>query len=290
MTTDTVLLCASLDRTLLPNGGAEESSPARPVFRQVAERPEIELAYASGGDLAFLCEALEQYELPTPRYAICDVGTAIHERTGDGWRAWDDWTEQIAAEWNGIERGELEALFADLESLSLQGPSQQKGLKLSYVSPVDFDIHSMEKELRMRLQKHGCHAAFVWSRDVQDTMRRLDIVPERGTKVDAIRYIMERTGHGPFDTVVAGASGSDLDLLGSGLRAVAVGNASDDVKYGARTEVLEKGIGDQLYVAHGDFHGMNGNYVAGVLEGLAYFVAPADAWIREALETAGKET
>jgi hypothetical protein len=39
------------------------------------------------------------------------------------------------------------------------------------------------------------------------------------------------------------------------------------------------GHGDQLYIARGDFQGMNGNYSAGMLEGIAHYHPKTLAWM-----------
>jgi hydroxymethylpyrimidine pyrophosphatase-like HAD family hydrolase len=70
-----ILICSDLDRTLIPNGYQEESAHARPVLRQLAENPNIYLAYVSGRDKKLILDAIEEFYLPTPDYAIGDVGT-----------------------------------------------------------------------------------------------------------------------------------------------------------------------------------------------------------------------
>jgi hypothetical protein len=50
-----------------------------------------------------------------------------------------------------------------------------------------------------------------------------------------------------------------------------VANASDEVRQTAIAGSARSGNGDRLYCARGDFDGMNGNYAAGILEGIAHF-------------------
>ena len=83
--------------------------------------------------------------------------------------------------------------------------------------------------------------------------------------------------------VFAGDSGNDMDALTSGLRAILVKNATEDVREEAFEILSKKQMADRLYMARGDFLGMNGNYTAGVLEGLAYFFPQTKKWIREAM-------
>ena len=89
--------------------------------------------------------------------------------------------------------------------------------------------------------------------------------------------------HKDFDeenTVFAGDSGNDLPALTSGLQAVLVHNARREVREEALRSVREKGISERLYLALGDFLDMNGNYAAGVLEGLAHFQPDTLCWLK----------
>jgi hypothetical protein len=51
-----------------------------------------------------------------------------------------------------------------------------------------------------------------------------------------------------------------------------VANASADVRDEAKQMALNLGEMDALYLAHGGFLGMNGNYSAGILEGVAHYM------------------
>jgi hypothetical protein len=61
----------------IPNGNQEESVHARAVFRQLAENSNISLAYVSGRDKKLILDAIEEFYLPLPDYAIGDVGTIL---------------------------------------------------------------------------------------------------------------------------------------------------------------------------------------------------------------------
>jgi hypothetical protein len=90
---------------------------------------------------------------------------------------------------------------------------------------------------------------------------------------------MNKKGFSEKHTVFAGDSGNDLPALTSGLQAVLVKNAADYVRHEAREMVTENGFEDMLYFARGGFLGMNGNYCAGVLEGLAHFLPKTKEWM-----------
>jgi hypothetical protein len=118
-----------------------------------------------------------------------------------------------------------------------------------------------------------------------DEQRRLglvDVLPQRASKMHAIRYLMDQKGYLKNRVVFCGDSGNDLDVLTSDIQVVLVKNASADVRREARQTVAENGQAETLYVARGGFLGMNGNYAAGVLEGLVHFAPEVKPWIEAA--------
>nr|WP_303908912.1 HAD-IIB family hydrolase [Thiohalomonas denitrificans] len=281
MTNPSILLCSDLDRTLLPNGAAPESAEARPRLRTLAARPELMLAYVSGRHQALLRQAIADYAIPNPDYAIGDVGTTLYEIHGDHWRPWREWAEHIAPDWSGADHGDLAALFADLDLLRLQEPEKQNTFKLSYYAPSGLVRDELLAEMRSRLAAKDVRASLIWSVDEAADIGLLDVLPASATKLHAMEFLMARRGFDATRTVFAGDSGNDLPVVTSGrLRAVLVRNAHSEVVSEASRSLRVLGLERRLYVARGGFHHMNGNYSAGVLEGLAHFLPETEAWMR----------
>lgn len=274
-----ILLCTDLDRTLLPNGFQPESPDALPRFRKLAAHPELALAFVSGRDKALLLDAMHEYDLPEPDYAIGDVGTTIYRVQGDTWEVWNAWHDEIAPDWKGCRHGELAGLFDDIDELQLQEPEKQNIFKLSYYVPVTFDPTGLIAEMTNRLNSLSVAASLVWSVDEVAGRGLLDVLPARANKYHAIRFLMEREGYRESSTVFAGDSGNDLPVLTSGLQAVLVRNATEEVRQAATKSAHEKGAANRLYLARGGFHGMNGYYTAGVIEGLVHFVPAVEGWL-----------
>lgn len=275
-----ILICSDLDRTILPNGKEPQSPKALEIFRQFVQRPEITLAYVSGRSEKLLKSALDDFGIPVPDYAIGDVGTTIYE-PGRNWQSWEDWAEEIARDWQGKSWEHLRELFSDIPSLRLQENDKQNNYKLSYYADMDVDVAELKGELDQRLEKNGIQASIIWSIDEQKEVGLLDILPERATKVHAIRFLMEKGGFLPENTVFAGDSGNDLPALTSGLNAVLVKNGRDDVRRESLEIMNSKNMRSRLYLAEGDFLGMNGNYCAGVLEGIAHFLPETLEWMEK---------
>jgi hypothetical protein len=108
----------------------------------------------------------------------------------------------------------------------------------------------------------------------------MDVLPESATKLHAVQFLRERQGFDLQQTVFAGDSGNDLPVVTSGeLQSVLVKNAHPDVINAAQKALQEKGASERLYVARGGFLQMNGNYSAGVLEGVVHFLPQAKPWL-----------
>lgn len=275
-----LFLFTDLDRTIVPNGPQPESPHARPIFRRLAARPEVTLIYVTGRNVKLIKEAIQEYDLPTPDYAIGDVGTTIY-RTGSGqWQAWEPWIDEIRPDWKGMAHDNLAALLADIDALDLQESEKQNRFKLSYYAPTETDRDLLLAKVRRRLEPTGVKASLIWSIDEIAHVGLLDILPQRATKIHAIRFLMQEQGAEESQSVFAGDSGNDLPALTSGLPAVLVKNARAEVREEARQIAAQKGIGKQLYIAKGQFRSMNGNYSAGVLEGVAHFYPVTIEWMQ----------
>ncbi|MGD2167711.1 MAG: HAD-IIB family hydrolase [Gammaproteobacteria bacterium] len=277
-----LFVCTDLDRTLLPNGVEPEAPRARERFSRLTARPEVTLAYVTGRHRELVEEALDTFALPLPDYVIGNVGTSIYSVRRDGdWRMLTAWQEAIAPDWNGVTRKELERLLRGIGELELQPDEKQNRFKLSYYVPIAADRLGLDTAISERLLRRGVRARIVHSTDELAGVGLLDILPQRASKLHAIEYLMDTLGFDIGETVFSGDSGNDLEVLVSPIPAVLVANAVDEVREAATTAAAEKGISERLYLARGGFLDMNGNYAAGILEGIAHFHPHVAAWIEE---------
>ena len=275
-----LLICTDLDRTLIPNGAQPESSGAREHFAQLVARPEVVLAYVSGRDRGLVEEAISEYSLPVPDYAIGDVGTTIY-RVGatHAWQHDAAWEQEILQDWGGHSHRELAQALSDLPALRPQEAGKQNTCKLSYYPPVDIDTAALSRTIDQRLRALGVKPRLVWSVDEVAATGLLDVLPARASKLHAIEALMRELEFDPVQSVFCGDSGNDLEVLASAIPAVLVANAATEVRADADRLAREAGQEDRLYLARGDFHGMNGNYAGGMLEGIEYYHPGSSAWM-----------
>ena len=274
-----LLLCTDLDRTVLPNGAQPESAGARGRFAALAARPEVTLVYVTGRHRHLVEQAMHDYELPSPDYVISDVGTVIYQVAGHDWQQWRDWQQEIEPDWAGLGHADLQVLLLDVAGLRLQESGKQNLHKLSYYVPLDADTESLSAAIRRRLEARGIRASLVWSIDEPNGVGLLDVLPGRADKRHAVTFLMQRNGFGLDETVFAGDSGNDLPVLVSEIPAVLVANASGAVRHEALSQAAASGNPSTLYIAQGGYLGMNGNYTAGVLEGVMHYHPAVAHWL-----------
>ena len=279
-----ILICSDLDRTLIPNGYQEESAHARPAFRRLAEHPQIYLAYVSGRDSKLILDAIEEFYLPLPDYAIGDVGTTLYRVTNDHWQLSEDWSDEIGKDWKGLSWEALAEFFEDMGDIRLQEPEKQTRYKLSFYTDQNIDHQRLINDIRRILKQKRVRANIIWSVDETGTNGLLDILPPRANKLHAIQFLMQQEQFSEDRTVFAGDSGNDLDVLTSGLQSILVKNAMEDVRQEAVEALSAKRMMNHLYLPEGNFWGLNGNYAAGVMEGLVHFVPETGELVAEAVE------
>ncbi|MBC8209832.1 MAG: HAD-IIB family hydrolase [Gammaproteobacteria bacterium] len=275
-----ILICTDLDRTLLPNGPQPESADARRRFRTLVEHQEIQLVYVTGRDQQLVLNAMLMYQLPQPEYVIADVGTTIYRIDADGeWTAVQEWQQQIDRNWNGYSRQQLAELIHQRD-LRLQEPSKQNLHKLSYYVPLKAKQQNISAAIQTVFQQHGIQASLIWSIDEPNGIGLLDIVPASASKFHAIEFLLQWLQLNPSQCVFCGDSGNDMEVLLSPLNSVLVANSSAAIQQMARAGVSQQGLEPSLYIATGDFLGMNGFYSAGMLEGIAHFFPHTYDWMQ----------
>jgi len=234
------------------------------------------LAYVTGRHRALIEQAIAEFDLPQPNFAIADVGTTIYQVDSSGWQQWDEWGAQIAPDWCGLSHDELYRILSVFPALQLQEKEKQGSHKLSFYVPLEIDDQALIGKMDARLKQNGIKANLIWSIDEETGLGLLDVLPASANKLHAIMFTMQQYGFIHENTMFAGDSGNDLDVLLSNIPAVLVANADIEVQ-----RLAANANKDTLYIAKGDYLGMNGNYSAGILEGAAHYWPEVDAWLRK---------
>ncbi|MCL5974606.1 MAG: HAD-IIB family hydrolase [Gammaproteobacteria bacterium] len=267
-----LLLCTDMDRTVIPNGMQAEHPDARRRFRQFCQSDNICLVYVTGRHRQLVEKAIRTYSLPLPDYIISDVGTKIFQFKDKRWQEVQSWCDEIDQDWNGNSHSDLKALLSDIKDLQLQELSKQNTHKLSFYLPLYLDKDAVINSVQQRLAAKQIQASVMWSIDELTNVGLLDVLPEHATKLHAIEFLQNRLGYDDKEVIFAGDSGNDMPVLASPIQSVVVNNASAEIKAMAQQLVTENGHPQSLYIAVNPGPlGMNGNYSAGVLQGVWHY-------------------
>ncbi len=276
-----LLLCTDLDRTLLPNGTQPESVSVRKKFSRFAMRDEVTLVYVSGRDKALVQQAIKNYQIPSPSFVIADVGATIYRIQNKKFHAMEQWDSEIGNDWDGKSNKDLQKLLSRFKDLRIQEYGKQKPHKLSYYVPLHTDHENLLNEINSCFEKQAVEANLIWSIDDGAGLGLLDILPASANKKHAIEFIMSEFNFSLDETIFAGDSGNDISVMVSPIHSILVANAKDDVKKMAIEQAHQNDTSHSLYLAKGDFFGMNGNYSAGILEGIVHYIPEVKNWMEE---------
>ena len=274
-----LLLCTDLDRTLLPNGPQPESASARKKFTQLASRDEVTLIYVSGRDKFLVQQAIKNFDIPLPDFVIADVGSTIYQIKNEKWDHLNKWDSEIENDWNGKSNKDIQELLKDFNDIRIQEDGNQKSHKLSYYVPLYTNHESLFNQIKSCFEQSNIKANLIWSVDDLSNVCLLDILPASANKKHAVEFIMREYNFNHDNTVFAGDSGNDISVMASSIQSVLVANATNEVKQMALKQAEINNENNSLYIAKGEYFGMNGNYSAGILEGVAHYIPIVESWI-----------
>ncbi|MBB1073839.1 HAD hydrolase family protein [Rhodoferax sp. 4810] len=274
-----LLLCTDLDQTLLPNGAHPESPQAWHDFQHLLTIAPITLVFVTGRSLALVITAIEQYALPLPTYIISDVGTNLYCQHQGQWQLLSAWHHHINCHWPAPD--EIKKCLALLPELTLQASVHQGDYKVSYLLPICANPVAYCEQIQQQLLAANMQVRLIYSADVIHQTGLLDIVPNSASKRHAIEFLQQLLGYTHHTTLFAGDSGNDLEVLASSIPAVLVANAAPQIRHIAQQHAQVAGCAAQLYCAQGGWRDYNGNYSAGILEGIAHFRPDIIALINE---------
>ncbi len=266
-----LLLCTDMDRTVVPNGEQPEHPDARKRFSEFCNCPDVTLVYVTGRHQELVKQAINTYDLPEPDFAITDVGTKIYKVVDAQWHEMDTWGKEIDTAWNGYNHQQIKQFLKDVPHLSAQESSKQNTHKLSYYLPLQVDKDNVILEMGKCLNRENIAASLIWSIDEPNDIGLIDVLPRNATKLHAIEFLQQQLTYSIEEVVFAGDSGNDLPVLVSSIPSVLVANAAEEIKQAAQQGAEKNGHVDALYLANASELGMNGNYSAGVLEGVWHF-------------------
>ena len=181
-----------------------------------ANRKCVSFGIATGRSLKSALLVLRRYKIPQPDVLITSLGTEIYyapNLIGDA-----AWTRHIDHLWNPKN---IHHVLSELPGLRLQPKSEQSNYKLSYY--IDPDIAPDRDEIKRLLHQHEQTANVVFAFG-----QFLDIIPIRASKGLALRWFCEQWDIPLENTLAAGGSGADEDMMRGNTMAVVVANRHEE--------------------------------------------------------------
>ncbi len=203
-------------------------------------RDSVGFGVATGRTIESTMKHLAETGIPVPDVLITSVGSEIYYM-GKFIRD-NGWTAHIRQKW---DRNQIEKLLSPLPFLEIQEPETQRDFKLSYfMEPGKKRLQTIHDIL----DKNSCRYNLIYSHN-----QFLDILPQRGSKGKAIRYLSYKWEIPLENFLVAGDSGNDEEMLKGEPLGVIVGNYSEE---------LEKLRGRRR------IHFSKKNHAAGIIDGI----------------------
>lgn len=250
-------LATDLDGTLIPLASHAEHVADLQKLGQVIQQHSLMLLYATGRHPASIFEAMSQYQLPIPEWAICDVGTTILKRTPDGtFESEPAYERQLAELSNHFPAEDVRLLCECVQFARLQEQEKQGRFKVSFYTEVG-QLSQATSAIKTLLQNALADWNVISSVDPFTNDGLIDVLPEGVSKAYAIEWWRQNHGLECRQIAYAGDSCNDLAALTAGYHGIVVANAADDL----REQLKEFADSQSLFYS-------KSKATSGVLEGL----------------------
>jgi len=238
------LFVTDLDHTLV----GDETALAtlnRQLSRHREEHGTI-IVYSTGRSPTLYQELRQEQDMIDPDYTVLSVGTLIYP--GNSTTALVKWADYLSPGW---DRERIVAIASQFPDLTPQPESEQTPHKISYFLDEAIAPKIMT-QLEEQIRDTNLDVQLVYSGG-----HDLDILPQRGNKGTAVRFLQEQLAIAPERTVVCGDSGNDLSMFTpKQSQGIIVGNAKPELR-----EWYQSTQPNHVYLARG-------HYANGILEGL----------------------
>ncbi len=279
----TYILCTDLDRTLIPNGHLPPDPNAIPTLHALLNQIDLTLIYVSGRDIKLVQQAIEKYQLPFPNYAITDVGSQIYQLNKSSWQQNTDWYQTLQQYWDEQKIITIKDELPKIDGVVSQEPEKQSDFKASYYFSTDLDLLKLNDTVEQICKRANFHANIIISIDETTDTGLLDIIPDHASKYLALKFLARQHDYNIDRLVYSGDSGNDMSVLSSSLNAILVNNTETEIKQQVIQLSEQNNFRKHIYLAKGNFTGLNGNYCSGILEGLAYYFPELENTIQQQL-------
>lgn len=235
------MIVTDIDQNLL----GDDDSLTKFIDMIQRQRRSVSFAVATGRSIDNALAVLKRHGIPQPDVLISSLGTDIHY--GKALNRDDRWADHIDHDWSGRR---VRHVLSEVPGLLLQERRQQSPFKISYF--YDAALAPTADEIITLLHQREVTANVTLSFG-----QYLDILPPRASKGLAVRYVANRLEIPLEQTLVAGGSGADEDMMRGNTLAVVVSNRHHE-ELSALAEV------DRIFFA-------SQSYAGGIMEAVEYY-------------------
>lgn len=257
-------LATDLDGTLIPLPGSTENEADLRTLALQIEQGAIELVFATGRHFASVSRAVQEFQLPSPQWIICDVGTSIYQRQPSGqFVLVADYQRHLQEITSCLPILELRDRIGAIDGLHLQEQEKPGPFKLSYYASAE-QLDDQRVRVDSLLAEVGAPYSMIDSVDPFTGEGLIDLLPKSVSKAYALQWWSQHANRSAGEIVYAGDSGNDTAALVAGYRAIVVGNACPMLARRVYDEHRRAGWPNRLCLA-------GNKATSGVLEGCRWF-------------------
>jgi sucrose-6F-phosphate phosphohydrolase len=257
------VLATDLDGTLIPLPDCSDNTADLANLKNALKAAGTKLIFATGRHFESVIEAIEQYDLPTPDWIVCDVGSAIYQRVAGSFKVFTAYEAHLEDTAGSVDRHTVEDVLLSVKGLEPQPPDHQQKFKISYQTTAG-TVDQIVDEANQRLEQAKLPYDCVGSLDPFMDCGLLDVMPRGVSKAYALLWLSTHANFHPDEVIYSGDSGNDYAALVSGFLAIIVANGSKGLEGKVRATLSQRSIQDRLFVA-------NRTATSGVLAGCQHF-------------------
>ena len=260
------VLATDLDGTLIPlQGNRQNQVDLDRVGVAIRERA-LELVFVTGRHLNSVRSAIVEFNLPTPDWLICDVGTSLFRVSAqDAFVPVNLYTECLQSILGSSDIQPLATHLQHVPGLRLQEIEKQGRYKLSYYCEAQHVAKSCDA-IRNALDSRDVAFELIASVDPFVGGGLINVLPKGVSKAFALNWWASFRQTARESIFFAGDSGNDLAAMTAGYKTIVVGNADRGLVEQVAQHHREQAWRGRLFRA-------NAEATSGVLEGLRHFGA-----------------
>ncbi len=257
------ILATDLDGTLIPLDGNPDNEKDLTHLKQELNQQNFQIVFVTGRHLESVKNAIAEFNLPTPDWIVCDVGTSIYQKSGNEFQLNQDYFNYLEKMLNRFPVSKIHEVMDKFEEIEFQEQEKQGDYKISFYAKAH-SIDNVAANIENQLQTLNAPYSVIHSVDPFNGTGLIDLLPQNVSKAHALKWWLKHLEYSSSSVVFAGDSGNDLAAMTAGYKTIVVGNSPASLKKDVKEFHEKSGWKDRLYLAEK-------SATSGLLEGCNWF-------------------